>query len=477
VNRRRRRLPAPLTALLAAVALLGLAWALVVPLFQAPDENAHYAYSQSLAERFELPGDPGRPPVSSEHDLAATASNAYRPPGAPQAKPSWDPQAEARWRAEAKGARRDDVGGPNPAAINPPLSYLVSLPAYYAASGGSIFDRLLALRLVSVLWLLATVVGVWLLAGELFRRDRALQLTAAGVAGLAPMVSFISASVTPDAMLYAVWSFALWLGVRVLHHGLTARSGAAFMALVGIGICVKATSFALVPAALLVVAIGAVRRRRAESGARGLLGVLAASCAALALTAGAWVVLARVLARGGTGQIVASPGAATASVREFASYLWQFYLPRTPLQTDYAFPLAPTLPVYDTWVKTSWAAFGWLETRFPEPVYLVLAGISLLVAVAATVAVWRARRRVDRGVLAFLAVTLGALLAGLHWTDYKLIEAGTAGFVQGRYLFPVIGSAERPSPARCPCCPRAVVRWAPGWSSASCSCCRSRRSD
>ena len=32
-----------------------------------------------------------------------------------------------------------------------------------------------------------------------------------------------------------------------------------------------------------------------------------------------------------------------------------------------------------------------------------------------------------------------ALLAGLHWTDYRQLEAGALGFMQTRYLFPLIG--------------------------------------
>jgi hypothetical protein len=33
----------------------GLAWSLIVPPFQVPDENAHYAYVQQVAERGTLP--------------------------------------------------------------------------------------------------------------------------------------------------------------------------------------------------------------------------------------------------------------------------------------------------------------------------------------------------------------------------------------------------------------------------------------
>ena len=50
------RLPRPLLLLLAAVALLGLAWSLLVPPWQAPDENAHFGYAQAVAEGEGIPG-------------------------------------------------------------------------------------------------------------------------------------------------------------------------------------------------------------------------------------------------------------------------------------------------------------------------------------------------------------------------------------------------------------------------------------
>ena len=43
----------PLGLLLAAVAVVLAAWALFVPPFQVPDENAHFAYVQSLVENGE----------------------------------------------------------------------------------------------------------------------------------------------------------------------------------------------------------------------------------------------------------------------------------------------------------------------------------------------------------------------------------------------------------------------------------------
>ena len=47
---RTTRVPVPLRWLVAAVLLAGVSWALLVPPWQAPDEDAHFAYVQTIAE-------------------------------------------------------------------------------------------------------------------------------------------------------------------------------------------------------------------------------------------------------------------------------------------------------------------------------------------------------------------------------------------------------------------------------------------
>ena len=84
------------------------------------------------------------------------------------------------------------------------------------------------------------------------------------------MVGFVSASVNPDAMLYAAWSFALWLGVRLLRRGLTAARRASRSSRSSALAClVKATSYALLPAALFVLAVALWRGRGAGARGRG----------------------------------------------------------------------------------------------------------------------------------------------------------------------------------------------------------------
>jgi 4-amino-4-deoxy-L-arabinose transferase-like glycosyltransferase len=437
----RRRPPAPLVCLLAATLLIGVTWALVVPPFQAPDEPAHVAYVQSIAERHALPGTVGRSSYSTEQQLGAVADNSDQTAAVPATKPTWSKDAYERWhrRAAQLGASdRDDGGGPNFASSNPPLYYTLSVIPYKLAGGGDLFARITAMRIGSVVFLLISVAATWLLAGEVFGPRRDLQLAAAAVPALLPMLDFISASVSPDSLLYALWSVALWLGARVLRGRGGAIELIALIAVAGMAVATKATSYALVVPVAFVLGVSLWRLRHRR---RLVIGLALAGLAAGVLTAGAWFVVAQRSDRPAAAQLTDALAApAGGSPAGLASYLWQFYLPRLPFQTPFAGNKFPP-PVYEIWIKYSWGAFGWLETVWPKPVYWVLGLIAAAIGLVALREVIRRWATIDRTLLGFFAIAALALLAGLHWNEYKLATEHGVLVNQGRYLFPLIGLA------------------------------------
>ena len=72
-----RRIPTPLLALLAAVAIMGFAWALFLPPGQSPDESPHLAYAQSIAEDLQRP-------LPEEDDAVAMFSTEQEPRAEPR---------------------------------------------------------------------------------------------------------------------------------------------------------------------------------------------------------------------------------------------------------------------------------------------------------------------------------------------------------------------------------------------------------
>lgn len=432
-----RRPPAPLVSLLLATLLIGLAWVLVVPPFQAPDEPSHVAYVQSIAERGALPGAADRPSASTEQSAAADAANSEQTAQVLITKPTWSEEAYERWRrrsARLPDAAREDGGGSNFASSNPPLYYVWSLIPYRVTSGGDLFARITAMRIGSLVFLLVTVAATWLLAGVVFGPRRDLQVAAAAVPALLPMLGFISASVSPDSLLYALWTVGLWLGARVLRG----RGGAAdligLLGVAGLAVATKATSYALVVPVAFVIGVSLWRLRHRR---RTVLTIAAAGVAAVALTAGAWFVVAGRSDRPAAAQLTdALQVPDGASVSGLGSYLWQFYLPRLPFQSQYGGAEWPP-PVYEFWIKQSWGAFGWLEVHWPEPVYWLLGLAAAAVGIVALLALIRRRARVDRALLAFFVIAALSLLAGLHWNEYKLLQEQGVLINQGRYLFPL----------------------------------------
>ena len=171
--------PKSLLVLLAIIAIVGGCWALLTPPWQTPDSVAHFAYTQSLAQSFRLPGDKHRLPLSSAQKTADDAVGASRGAFYPQASPpDWNRASYRAYLRVADGPNppsESNGGGPNPASTNPPLYYLYASAGYLLDAGGTAFGQVYAIQLWGLLLLLGTTIGTWLLAGETFGRRRSVQ--------------------------------------------------------------------------------------------------------------------------------------------------------------------------------------------------------------------------------------------------------------------------------------------------------------
>lgn len=430
-------LPRPLLLLLAAVALLGVTWALIVPPWQSPDEPAHFSYAQGLGEGLELPGDEPGQIFSTEQELAADRSNSLQTAGSLFSQPEWSAAERERWELAderlAAGAR-SDAGAGNPARSNPPLYYAYEAVPYVAASGGDIFSRLYVMRVASMLFLLVAVVATWHLVGELLGRRSVLQLVGASIVGIQPMAVFISASVNPDGLLIAMFATTMLLGVRVLRHGMTLPRGVALCAVVAAGVLTKGTAYALVPPLALVLIAGAVRLR---AGWARRATAIAVPALAFLLPVGAWLAVARLGDRPAVNQVASGGGDFPVELPGPADYLWQYYLPKLPFQVTLP-ESYPSLPAFEYWVQGGWASFGWLEVQFPTALYWVIAAITVVVVVGGAVALVRARSRSVLLVAAFLGLIAACLLAGLHAVDFRTLTSQGGPFSQGRYILPLL---------------------------------------
>jgi Predicted membrane protein (DUF2142) len=429
--------PVSLSALLAIVVTVGVSWALTVAPFQSPDEPAHFAYVQSLATHFQLPGVKTKSAESRAEMYADGSVGASRGAFFPQTSPpTWDRSGYDAYLAVVHGSDPPpggDGGGPTSASQNPPLYYLYATVAYLFDSSGTTFGQLYSIRLWGVLLLALTALGGWLLAGEVLGRRRLAQLACAAVIGLEPMLTFISTAVNPDALTITAWTLGLWLGARVINHRAQTRDVAAMFALAAVAILTKADSYALAVADVFAVFVG--WRRRPASQRRAALPGIAFAALALVAPVIAWLGLAASLGRAAVNQ-VGSQNAPAFAPRQLLSYVWQFYLPR--LGFMHRFRTTEQLPAYALWYKMGLGEFGWESVMLPAWIYTAGLWIGGVISVV-TIALLTRLRGVRLALLAYLVLAWIALLAVLHVTDYRVIINGQGEFLTGRYILPAIG--------------------------------------
>jgi Predicted membrane protein (DUF2142) len=438
---RARAIPRPLAALIVVGAIHVGAWMAVTPSFQGPDEPAHFAYAQHLAETGSAPEKQGGNGKhrSTEQSLAMDWAGLHSLIGVIGARPAWTEVEERSWEeAEATlpPEASADGEGPNAVASNPPLYYAYEALPYYAAPGGSFFARVYSMRIMSALLFLAMIPLAWLIAAELFTAAWARPLAAAIVA-LQPKLASLSASINPDVMLAAVWTAFIYVAVRTLRHGRTRGRLIAAGVLAAASVLTHGRGLAILGplAALLVLSMLRDRpawRRAARDAAIPLGIVIAAGVAVLGFKALSG-------AEGTYSGEISGFGEQPFDIRQFASYVWQFYLPKLEF-------MAPTIGIQDYGFREVFVAgffgdYAALEITLPPTVVDVLqVGLILLLVALYTLAVarWRSVRQ-WWDTAALLLITGISMILLVHVTSYRnmLITPGDPLFA-GRYLLPLV---------------------------------------
>jgi 4-amino-4-deoxy-L-arabinose transferase-like glycosyltransferase len=422
--------------------LTAAAWSVVTPPFQVPDETAHVAYVQDLAENGMVPNDPAGAAFSDEQSRLIDALQFGFVIGRPSNGAIWyQLQDDAVDAVESQPLARHNGGGIQSNSNQPPLYYALTVPAYVASPGGGLLERMALMRLVSALLSAVTTLFVFLFLRELFVERWTWTAGSLAVA-FQPVFGFISGGVTPDTLLTTA-SAALFLGfAQAFRRGLTVRRGAWIGAALAVGALAKLNFLALIPGAVLGLALlvwssrERIRALQAAGVATGVLG--AAAVAYVLLNVLVWD---RSAWGGGETTVSTTVGAGGGVAPDLGlssrlGYTWQLYLPRLPFMSDQF----SYFPPYSTWFKGAVGLFGWLDTPFPDGVYPVALAIALPIAALAVIAVVQRRAAVLARwpeVLTYAVMALGLLVAiGFSGLRYRH-DTGHA-FEQARYLLPLL---------------------------------------
>ncbi len=432
----------PLTAWLCALVgcLNAASWSLITPAFQAPDEQAHFAYVEQLARNHRLP-------TSSAQEFAPDELLALE--DLDVAGVSLQPQhhtiaSEAQQRklegdlARAAASSLTDNGAGGVAASQPPLYYALETVPYELGAGGGVLDQLTLMRLLSALMCGVTVLFVFLFVREALPSVPRSWTVAGLGAAFMPALGSISGAVNPDAMLCAVSAAIFYCLARGFRHGLTPRLATAIGVLTAVGLLTKLNFLGLLPG----VALGLVLLTRRAACERGPSAAVRASVSALViplLTACAYIfanLLSHHRALGLAGDVIAYT-AGHRSIFGELSYIWQLYLPRLPgMGVDFA----DISPPRDLWFNGLVGDYGFEDTFFPRWVdNLALIPVLGIAALAAReVFVCRSTLGRRAGELASYFMLAIGLMVLIGASSYLSFPAEAAAFPEPRYLLPLI---------------------------------------
>jgi hypothetical protein len=435
----------------------GLAWSLITPPFEVPDENAHYAYVQQLAERGTLPR------VVLPEGLLSPAEDStlgsilfYQIVGErPNPAPFAELQQHAVEKVESEDLSTVGDGDALSATNNPPLYYALEAIPYEIGSSGSVLDRLALMRLLSVVMGAVTVLLVYMFLSELLPGRRWAWSAGALVVAFQPLFGFMSGGVNNDNLLYLTATGVFWGMARAFRRGLTPASGALIGGFLGAGIVTKLTLLGFVPAVGLALLI-CLRRahllppRRADTNEERARRALALKGAVWAVGLGAGPFLIDVALNhlvwdrgaipGGVGSVSTGfPGVPILkfNFREELSHIWQLYLPSIGMRHQFAY-----VPLWKTWFKGFFGRLGWLDYKFGYHFYLAALAVSLGTIALALAEIVRRHRAFLRRIFEFLAylLALAGVCIAIGVQSYRLLiqSGGFAQFEQARYLLPTI---------------------------------------
>lgn len=221
-----------LPVLLSVITLaLGLIYLAVIPPWGGPDEPRHYEYVRLLHEKNRLVSWADIDPQVMNEVIRSMDAVDYW---------AWGVSV---WKRTAPGELPKNFeaiypGGPHQ-LHQPPLAYLVYLAPFKLVAASPIRTQLYAMRLVSILLNIVTVLAAYVAGRELFRDDPTMALAIPVFVMLLPQHLFLHSTVMNDHLVEAALAWMIALMTRSFRLGLSIPRVLGMLVLLGIGLASK----------------------------------------------------------------------------------------------------------------------------------------------------------------------------------------------------------------------------------------------
>jgi len=207
-----------------------LSWIILIPIWQYPDEQAHFAQVQDLAEIGFVPV--GGFNTSLEIAFSEKVMGTERD-GMGNNKYTYHPQYKTEYTNSIYGPQEKEISSlpksarkeftKNEATLNPPLYYFMSSIVYKVFSWGDIFTRVYALRIFSAVIFLLTIVITYKIGQIVFNKDKIQEIAFAAIVAFSPMLVFATSGVLPDTLNIFLFTFFFYICLKIISLGFSIK--------------------------------------------------------------------------------------------------------------------------------------------------------------------------------------------------------------------------------------------------------------
>lgn len=212
----------PLKLLLIASFLNGLSWIVLIPIWQYPDEQAHFAQVQDIAELGKVPnGNNTSYEIALSEEILKTerdekGNNSF----------TYHPEYKIDYVNNQIGLREEEIIKLPKSAVtdfvkieattNPPLYYIIGAIFYKIVDPGSLMTRVYMVRIFSLLLFIATLIISYKIGELVFQKSKVLPLVLTGLIAFMPMFVFTSTGVLPDSLTNLLFTAYFYFLLKIL---------------------------------------------------------------------------------------------------------------------------------------------------------------------------------------------------------------------------------------------------------------------
>lgn len=223
-------IPSILSLFLLVVFFKQMVLMFVVPIWQTPDEQAHFAQVAYFAENLKMPYYPldlnreileSERLLGTERDQFGNNKFTFHPEYKIEYTLSYTGKYENQINTFPKSYRSEYLK--QEAANYPPLFYWFSSLGYRLFYENGLIDRVFAARSISLIFYLIFIVVSYKIAKLLFKNNQIYIWTYLLIISFQPMLSYVFAGVNSDNLMNLLFSILLLLCLQIISFGVNIK--------------------------------------------------------------------------------------------------------------------------------------------------------------------------------------------------------------------------------------------------------------